>query len=167
MVMARNHSASRLAALEALVGGATQEEAAQAAGVARMTICRWTRDPAFREHLAQAEGAASQEILGRLRAAIPRAIAALVDLLDSPDAVQRVKAAAALLRAARWVLPRPDAERGPGITRPDAIPSDSEPRRGWNWVADAVPVDPADEPEPPAEPRVAVARGVRVTSGHE
>ena len=154
-----------MAALAALVSGGSQQQAADTAGVSRMTLTRWLRDRTFRDQLAQAEVEASREILAGLRAALPRAVSALVELLDSPDSRERVKAASALLRTAGWFLPRPDAQGGAGITRTDAGPSDPEPRPGWDPMAGPVEIVPADEPGPPADPMVQIARGVRVNSG--
>lgn len=159
-------SKARVAALAALVGGATQEEAARAAGVSRMSIVRWLREPAFHRQLADLEGEGSREILGKLRTALPRAIAALVGLLDGPDPGLRIRAASALLRTAVWVLPRPESSRNAEIGRAHLIPADSEPRPEWDLIADAVEIDPplVNDPEPPRVPQVLVARGVRAAT---
>jgi transposase-like protein len=65
-------------AVEALFGGLTVKEAAQAAGVHRNTVYYWLKQPAFQEALARAEAEASTDLSRqalRAAAALARGLA--------------------------------------------------------------------------------------------
>jgi transposase-like protein len=71
-------------AVEALLGGLTVKEAAQAAGVHRNTVYYWLKQPAFREALARAEVEASTDPQQALSLMALRAAVGLVKGLRVP-----------------------------------------------------------------------------------
>lgn len=88
------------AAVLALAGGATQDAAAEAAGVSRRTVVRWLGDPAFVARVSATRDAAFAAALGRLSEAAVRAADTLQELLADKNAAIRLGAASAILRAA-------------------------------------------------------------------
>lgn len=86
-------------AAAALLAGATQEDAASAAGVSRSTVGRWQRQHEFRRALADGQTviieAAARRLVGRLAVAVDVATALLEDV-TAPAAV-RLSAARLLL----------------------------------------------------------------------
>ncbi len=89
----------QITAINALIGGATQAEAAEAAGCERHTIGRWLRtDPQF---VAQYNGLrymVQDDNIERLRQLGGRAIAVLERLLDSPDEKAQMRAVGLILQ---------------------------------------------------------------------
>lgn len=99
--MARNDtlSAKQQAGIRALLTEPTVTAAAQAAGVGRRTMYRWLADSAFQQALAAAELEALQQLTRALAGNANKAQAALLAILDDPNAPPsaRVKAASAYL----------------------------------------------------------------------
>jgi hypothetical protein len=92
---------AQLNALDQLVGGATDAEAAAAAGVSRQTVCGWRNyDPAFRAELNRRRDDLWRASADRLRALVPKALTTLEDELEHGDDVPAVKAALAILKVA-------------------------------------------------------------------
>lgn len=94
-------SASQETAVLALASGATQVEAAERAGVARETVCRWLQDDA---EFAAALNRARKEIwdasIDRLRLLALKSTEVLANLLESDDPRIRLVAAQTALKAA-------------------------------------------------------------------
>jgi hypothetical protein len=103
-------------ALQALLTGATDTEAAETANVARETVCRWRhRNAHFMAAFNEARQDLAQDFHDGLRALLPNAIAALRDGLADDNINTRVRVAATLFRA----LPGVGEPTGP--TNPEAI----------------------------------------------
>lgn len=92
----------QLAAIEALVGGASMAAAGEAAGVARCTIHRWLHDPGFAAALGQAKRAHLASIHAGLRSLAFGAVSVLDEALKSPSfgAFNRASLALKILTAA-------------------------------------------------------------------
>ncbi|HEU4752516.1 MAG TPA: helix-turn-helix domain-containing protein, partial [Armatimonadota bacterium] len=88
----------QLQAVEALLQGATQAEAARACGAGERTLRRWLRDPAFRVALQQARCDLWTETTSRLQQAATEAVEALLSALRQEQSVY------ARVLAARTVL---------------------------------------------------------------
>lgn len=73
------------AALSALAGGATQTEAAEAAGVTRETVTRWNSHPEFRAAHARLVNALEAESYEKVRMARVKVIDVITARLDAPD----------------------------------------------------------------------------------
>lgn len=85
-------------AIDALLAGGTDSEAAEAAGVRRETVCRWRHSDAdFIAALNRARSAAFDAAADSLRRAVPKAISTVVDILSDEDPSLRLKAASILL----------------------------------------------------------------------
>jgi transcriptional regulator with XRE-family HTH domain len=97
-------------ALLALVGGATQSEAAERAGVARETVCRWLQDdPEFVAGLNRARKDIWDASIDRLRLLALKSTEVLAKLMESDDPRIRLNAAQTALKAAGLEgLPAPD-----------------------------------------------------------
>jgi hypothetical protein len=103
-------------ALQALLTGATDTEAAEAANVTRETVNRWRhRDANFIAALNEARHDLSQDFRDGLRALLPDALAALRDGLAADNVNTRVRVAATLFRTLR------DIDEPTGPTNPEAI----------------------------------------------
>jgi hypothetical protein len=103
-------------ALQALLAGATDAEAAEAANVTRETVNRWRhRDANFVAALNEARTNLSQHFHDGLRALLPDALAALRDGLADDNINTRVRVAATLFRTLR------DVGEPTGPTNPKAI----------------------------------------------
>jgi len=89
--------ARRTSAVLALIASPTIEDAAQAAGVARSTLCLWMKDEAFTDELERARGAAFDGGLNALKGAAAEAAAALLALLKSRNETTRRLSAVAIL----------------------------------------------------------------------
>jgi hypothetical protein len=83
-----------LLAIEALTGGGTVKEAADAAGVDRRTISRWAREPEFAKHLRDEVEALRCLLQARLLAAAESAI----EGLEKAAANGNARACSTLLR---------------------------------------------------------------------
>jgi hypothetical protein len=96
--------------LLALVGGATQGEAAERAGVARETVCRWLQDdPEFVAALNRARKDIWDASIDRLRLLALKSTEVLAKLMESDDPRIRLNAAQTALKAAGLEgLPAPD-----------------------------------------------------------
>lgn len=86
-------------AVHALAGGASIEDAAAAAGVTTRTLYRWRQSPLFMTALQQADQDAIGEIARTLSAASLRAVAYLVEILNTKKAPPSLR-----LRAASEIL---------------------------------------------------------------
>jgi len=82
-------------ALESLLTTGNLTTAAEAAGVSRRTLHRWLNEPAFRLALATAEAEALAAVARSMAFNADKAAAALVSILDAPEATDRDKIAAA------------------------------------------------------------------------
>ena len=91
---------SQRLALEALLNGARQEEAARAGSVSVRTLKRWLNYPVFVSALHQARSAAWLEVTGRLHARGNHAVDTLQAVMDCDRPHARVMAARALLHLA-------------------------------------------------------------------
>lgn len=86
-------------AIEALVQGKTNQEAAAAAGVNRKTITRWLQQPEFQTALRTAQHAAYDEAMADLAATSRLAVQRLRKLLNSSKTSEQ-----GIISAARLVL---------------------------------------------------------------
>ena len=103
-------------ALQALMTGATDSTAAEAAGVSRETVNRWRRrDANFMAAFNEARQDLAQDFHDGLRALLPDALAALRDGLTADNINTRVRVAATLFRAL------PDVGKPTGPTNPETI----------------------------------------------
>ena len=87
--------ANQVKAIESMLTGANITKAANAAGVTRQTVTRWLSEPAFRLALANAEAEALAAVARSMAGNADKAAAALVSILDAPEASDRDKIAAA------------------------------------------------------------------------
>lgn len=116
------------AALALLIGGASDQEAAEAGGVTSADVRTWaTSDPAFIAEGNRRRQATWANQADRLRALVPKAIDALAGNLASEDDRTRHTAALAILRAANWQGGRDLCPRGP--TTAAGVRDD-----GWNFL---------------------------------
>ena len=103
-------------ALQALLAGATDTEAAEVANVTRETVNRWRhRDANFVAAFNEARQDLAQDFHDGLRALLPDALAALRDGLAADNVNTRVRVAATLFRTLR------DIGEPTGPTNPEAI----------------------------------------------
>jgi hypothetical protein len=113
-------SANQQLAIDVLLAGGTDSEAAQAASVTRETVCRWRHSDAdFIAAYNRERRAASEATADSLRQASLKAIKTLSDILSDEDCSLRIKAASILLG-------QYDEAQAPGDTDPEAI------RAGWD-----------------------------------
>ncbi len=75
----------QLVALPYVASEATVSEGARAAGIARMTLTRWQRDPAFREELERMRRNISELAYSNLEGLTLKSVIRLQQLLDDPD----------------------------------------------------------------------------------
>jgi len=94
----------QLLALQALLEGATQAEAAAAAGAGERSLRRWLHDPVFRSALHQARCDAWNTVTGRLQRAALKAVETLEALLETDHPYTRALAARAILAYAHRAL---------------------------------------------------------------
>lgn len=73
-------------ALDALVRGALQKEAAEEAGVTPTSVSVWMRNPTFKRMYREA-------VADKLELSLGKTVETLVDLLDSDSEIVRLKAA--------------------------------------------------------------------------
>ncbi|MCY4449756.1 MAG: hypothetical protein OXE02_13035 [Chloroflexi bacterium] len=78
-------SPRQLVALPYVASEATVSEGARAAGIARMTLTRWQRDPAFREELERMRRNISELAYSNLEGLTLKSVIRLQQLLDDPD----------------------------------------------------------------------------------
>ena len=103
-------------ALQALLTGATDTEAAEAANVTRETVNRWRhRDANFVAALNEARQDLAQDFHDGMRALLPDALAVLRDGLAADNINTRVRVAATLFRTLR------DVGEPSGPTNPETI----------------------------------------------
>lgn len=81
-----------------LIASRTNEEALSGAGVSRQTLSRWRSDEAFCAELRRQQANAAEQVIGRLQAAMTRAMDALLCLLDTEDSQLRRLVANDILR---------------------------------------------------------------------
>ncbi len=87
-VTARNNdslSPRQLVALPYVASEPTVSEGARAAGIARMTLTRWLRDPTFREELERIRRNISELAYSNLEGLTLKSVIRLQQLLDDPD----------------------------------------------------------------------------------
>ena len=86
----------------AILGGATELQAAQAIGVTTRTARRYLRNPLVRQAIADAQDAAFAQVTRRAVAAMGAALATLASIMADPDAPtsSRVAAARVILETA-------------------------------------------------------------------
>jgi hypothetical protein len=103
-------------ALQALLTGASDTEAAETANVTRETVNRWRhRDADFITALNEARQNLTEDFHDGLRALLPDALAALRDGLAADNINTRVRVASTLFRTLR------DIDEPSGPTNPEAI----------------------------------------------
>jgi hypothetical protein len=103
-------------ALQALLTGSADTEAAEAANVTRETVNRWRhRDANFIAALNEARQDLAQDFHDGLRALLPNALAAVRDGLTADNINTRVRVAASLFRTLR------DVGEPTGPTDPETI----------------------------------------------
>ncbi|MYA49764.1 MAG: hypothetical protein F4185_03885 [Chloroflexi bacterium] len=78
-------SQRQLMALPYIVAEPTISEGARAAGIARMTLTRWMRDPAFREELERVRRNIAEFAFNELEGLTIKCVVRLQQLLDDPD----------------------------------------------------------------------------------
>ena len=78
-------SQRQLVALPYIVAEPTISEAARAAGIARMTLTRWMRDPVFREELERVRRNIAEFAFNELEGLTIKCVVRLQQLLDDPD----------------------------------------------------------------------------------
>ena len=88
-------------AIEALAGGATNEQAAIYAGVTERTIYKWRLDPAFSQALTDASGAILSDTIRALTASAISAVETLKTIAEdqTEKGSTRVSAARAILES--------------------------------------------------------------------
>jgi len=89
----------KLKALEALLRHPNLTQAGEAAGIDRVTLYRWAKEPAFQNLLAEAHAKAQSQALAILQQAAEPAAALLLSTMRDPSApaLTRVRAAEAVL----------------------------------------------------------------------
>jgi hypothetical protein len=100
--------------LAALAAGATLEEAAREAGVSERTVRRRRKDPAFQAQLQRLHAASVEGLNAAVKDGAAKALATVLNLLDSSAESIRLAAARTLLQLA--LRPQEIAE----IDEPDA-----------------------------------------------
>jgi hypothetical protein len=105
------------AALAALIGGASDHEAATTAGVDVAELRAWGGDPGFVAEANRRRLANWDYQADRLRALLPKALDVLAGGLDSADPRTQHAAALAILRAANWQGGRDLRPNGPTSAR--------------------------------------------------
>lgn len=90
------HSARETVAA-AIAAGSTVVAAAETAGVGRVTVHRWLQEAEFRQRIAELRREMTGRAIGRLADRMAKAVDVLAEVLESPIATARLKAAIALL----------------------------------------------------------------------
>jgi hypothetical protein len=86
-----------------LAHGSPLADAAAASGVDVRTLYRWRKKPAFAAAVTRYRDEMAAEAVGRMSAALGKAVDTLVALLDAPEPFVRLRAATALLEScAKW-----------------------------------------------------------------
>ncbi len=94
-----NIAPNKQRAITALLAGASNQDAAKAAGVAPATLCRWKHLPDFARELDNGQTALADATKSDLAALREKALGAIADALDNEEVNIR-------LRAAALVMPR-------------------------------------------------------------
>ena len=79
-------------ALPYIASEPTVSEGARAAGIARMTLTRWMRDPVFREELQRVRRNIAEFAYNELEGLTLKSVVRLQQLLDDPDSNVRQRA---------------------------------------------------------------------------
>ena len=110
-------SVEQLNAIDALVTGATDIEAAERVGVSRQTIWEWKRNPLFLATLNQRRQELWEPQIERLRGLVSKAITVLEQTLESDDEKLRLQAAVQVLKSVglQGVNLAPQGETDPEI----------------------------------------------------
>ena len=82
----------QLLALPYLTASKTHTEAAESAGISRMTLHRWLNEPAFREAYERQREEAAALATTEIRALMLKAAVVLAERLDSDDPEERARA---------------------------------------------------------------------------
>ncbi len=75
----------QLKALPFIVTAPTYTEGAKKAGVDRVTVYKWLKDPEFKAELDRQREEIAQEAFGVLQQSLTKAVETLVDMLDGND----------------------------------------------------------------------------------
>jgi uncharacterized protein YhjY with autotransporter beta-barrel domain len=99
-------------AVAALLQHGTKEKAAQEAGVNVATLWRWSKQPEFKEALAQARREAFSQTTGRLQRAAPAAVQTLMRIMAGEEnpASSKVAASRAVIELMQKSLELEDME---------------------------------------------------------
>lgn len=97
--MSQNLTGPQLAAIDAMLGGASHGDAAEAAGVTARTLRRWRSSPAFRLELTKRSTESLDDVTRQLTAAAGEAAGVMRSVLNDEDAPPgtRLRAADLLL----------------------------------------------------------------------
>lgn len=87
-------------AIDALLEGKTQEEAAEAAGVTRVTVWSWLKDPEVQGALLEQTRVIHRHVIARLVGSLDRAIDTLQAGCDGDANATQVRSATALIQNA-------------------------------------------------------------------
>jgi hypothetical protein len=109
-------------AVELLLQGLSDQEAAAQVGVDRSTIFRWRKSIAFARELDRQRRLRCERAANQLQSMVPSALSILRQQLESDDPKQRIRAATILLRVATPGRLAPTAP-----TNPTAAPSAASP----------------------------------------
>ncbi len=129
-------SARKERAIGALVIGMTDAEAAEKAGVHRVTVTRWRLyDDAFRAALTDRLSGLWETCLFHLRALVPQAIGTIQYVMECGDDRVRLQAALGLMKLlARFHVP---TDRGPVREFDDLLPEEEDELRAESRVQPA------------------------------
>jgi len=89
----------QLRAVDALLSGATYQDAAKSAGVTDKTLSRWRKQPAFDDELRRRGTVAVSDASRRLTGTLDNAVDVLREVMNDEEAPQSVR-----IRAARYIL---------------------------------------------------------------
>lgn len=109
-------STEQESAIDLLITGKNDREAAEACGVTRQTVNGWKKEPAFLAELNRRRAGLWEEDIDRLRALVGEAVTVLEESLQGHDEKARREAAVHILRAVgiygnRWEPTGPTSER--------------------------------------------------------
>ena len=97
---AKSLTQRQLVALPYVASEPTTTEGARAAGIARMTLTRWMRDPAFREEIERIRRNISELAYSEMEGMTFKSVIRLEQLLDDPDPNVRHRASKIILSIA-------------------------------------------------------------------
>ena len=94
---AKSLTQRQLVALPYVASESTTTEGARAASIARMTLTRWMRDPAFREEIERIRRNISELAYSEMEGMTLKSVIRLEQLLDDPDPDVRHRASKTIL----------------------------------------------------------------------